>query len=221
MTLYLDTKKEWSTHTCYNMGELQKHYAMWKKSDTKALYRMIPFTGNVHNRHIHGDRKQISSCLRLRGEGNGDGWLLMGTGFLLQVTKMSWDDTAVIAAQPGEYTKNHWNTHFRMANFMAYELYLKNKKQKDNWVGIPWFLSVNKSPPAHAGGFPGGSVIKHLPANAGDMGLTPVSGRSPGGRNGNPLQYSCLGNPMDIGAWQGIWQATVHTGAKSQTWMSN
>ena len=44
-----------------------------------------------------------------------------------------------------------------------------------------------------------GSVIKKLPANAGDAGLTPGSGRSPGEGNGNPLQYSCLGNPMDRG----------------------
>ena len=54
--------------------------------------------------------------------------------------------------------------------------------------------------------FPGGSVVKNLPANAGDVGLIPGSGRSFGGGNGNPLQYSCLGNPMDRGAWQ----VTVH-----------
>ena len=45
--------------------------------------------------------------------------------------------------------------------------------------------------------FPGGSVVKNLPANARDPGLIPGSGRSPGEGNGNPLQYSCLGNPMD------------------------
>ena len=55
-------------------------------------------------------------------------------------------------------------------------------------------------------GFPGGSVIKNLPANAGDSGSIPGLGRSLGGGNGNPLQYSYLGNPMDGGAW---W-ATVH-----------
>ena len=49
-------------------------------------------------------------------------------------------------------------------------------------------------------GFPGGSVVKNLPANAGDMGLIPGSGRSPGGGNGNPLKYSCLENPMDLGS---------------------
>ena len=49
-------------------------------------------------------------------------------------------------------------------------------------------------------GFPGGSVVKNPPANARDVvGLIPESRRSPGVGNGNPLQYSCLGNPMDRG----------------------
>ena len=50
-------------------------------------------------------------------------------------------------------------------------------------------------------GFPGGSVIKNLPANVGDAGLIPGSGRSSGEGNGNLLQYSCLGNPMNRGFW--------------------
>ena len=51
-------------------------------------------------------------------------------------------------------------------------------------------------------GFPGGSVDKESGYNAGDGVSTPGSGRSPGGGHGNPLQYSCLENPMDRGAWQ-------------------
>ena len=54
--------------------------------------------------------------------------------------------------------------------------------------------------------FPSGSVVKFLPANEGDLGLLSGSGRSPGEGNGNPLQYSCLENPMD----QGAWLAVVH-----------
>ena len=57
-------------------------------------------------------------------------------------------------------------------------------------------------------------MVKHLPVNAGDardLGSIPGSGRSPGEGNGNPLQYSCLENPMDRGAW---W-ATVHGVVKS------
>ena len=53
-------------------------------------------------------------------------------------------------------------------------------------------------------GFPGGSVVKSLPANAGDTGSVPGSGRSPGEGNSKLLQYSCVGNPMDRGAWQTI-----------------
>ena len=49
--------------------------------------------------------------------------------------------------------------------------------------------------------FPGGSEGKDSACNAGDLGLIPGSGRSPGEGNGNPLQYSCLENPMDGGAW--------------------
>jgi len=60
-------------------------------------------------------------------------------------------------------------------------------------------------------GFPGG--VKNLPATAGDTGSISELGRSPGEGNGNPLQYSCLGNPMDRGPW---W-AMVHEVAKSQT----
>ena len=53
-------------------------------------------------------------------------------------------------------------------------------------------------------GFPGGSDGKESACNAGDPGLIPGSGRSPGGEIGNPLQYSCLKNPMDREAWQAI-----------------
>ena len=49
-------------------------------------------------------------------------------------------------------------------------------------------------------------MVKNLPANTGDMGSIPGLGRSPGEENGNPLQYSCLENSMDRGAWR----ATVH-----------
>ena len=67
--------------------------------------------------------------------------------------------------------------------------------------------------------FPGGSVVKSSPANredAVDMGSIPVSERSLGGGNGNPLQYSCLENPMNRGAWQ----AKVHRVSKNWTWLN-
>ena len=73
----------------------------------------------------------------------------------------------------------------------------------------------------HTGGlYTGGSVVKNSSANAGDtrdMGSIPGLGRSLGGGNGYPLQYSCLGNTMD----RGVWQATVRRVAKSRTGLSD
>ena len=66
-------------------------------------------------------------------------------------------------------------------------------------------------------GFPGSSAGKESACSAGDPGSIPGSGRSSGEGNGNPFQYSCLGNSMDRGAWQ----ATVLEVAKSQTRLSD
>ena len=63
-------------------------------------------------------------------------------------------------------------------------------------------------------------MVKNVPAIAGDEGDTssiPESGGSPGGGNGNPLQYSCLENPMD----KGTWWATVHVVVKSRAWLND
>ena len=65
--------------------------------------------------------------------------------------------------------------------------------------------------------FLGGSVVKNPPANAGDASSLPMWERSPGEENGNPVQYSCLENPMDRGAWR----AAVHGVAKSWTRLSD
>ena len=66
-------------------------------------------------------------------------------------------------------------------------------------------------------GFPGGSEDKASACNAGNPGLIPGLGRSPGEGNGNPLQYSCLENPMD----RGVWRDAVHRVAKSRTRLSD
>ena len=71
-------------------------------------------------------------------------------------------------------------------------------ERRDLWVE-PQNLTADKKAGA---GFLGGPVVKNPPANAGDAIWTPGSGRSPGGGNGNPLQYFCLENPMDRGAWR-------------------
>ena len=96
-----------------------------------------------------------------------------------------------------------------------WELVMQSKGSQ--WVGHDWvtvlnwteLLNFSKSL-KNEHGFPGDSVVKNLPASAGDVGLIPGLGRSPGEGNGNPLQHSCLGNPMDRGAW---W-ATVYGVAK-------
>ena len=86
-------------------------------------------------------------------------------------------------------------------------------RQRTVW---PTFLVTNHAK-GHgyfrSAGFPGGSDSKESSCDAGDPGLIPGLGRSPGGGHGNPLQYSCLENPMD----RGPWRATVHGVAKSQT----
>ena len=66
-------------------------------------------------------------------------------------------------------------------------------------------------------GFSGGSDSRESACNVRDLGLIPGSERSPGEGNGDPLQYSCLGSPMD----RGTWWATVRGIAKSQTWLSD
>ena len=83
-------------------------------------------------------------------------------------------------------------------------------------VGI-FYSCFNLHFPNDTRSFPGGSVVKNLPANVREMGSIPGLGRSPGGGHGNPFQYSCLGNPMD----RGDWWATVPGVTKSRTRLSH
>ena len=68
--------------------------------------------------------------------------------------------------------------------------------------------------------FPGGSVVKNMPFSVGDVYLIPGSGGSPGEGNGNPLQYSCLGNPMDREAWQATFHRVARDGYDLSTKLS-
>jgi len=83
-------------------------------------------------------------------------------------------------------------------------------------VGFEMSMDVHRLLDLEYGtGFPGGTVVKNLLANVGNArnsGLIPELGRSPGEGSGNPFQYSCLGNPMDRGAWWAI----VHGVARVQ-----
>ena len=93
-------------------------------------------------------------------------------------------------------------------------LSILQRSQKPAFFG--WNLSIFECDQLISG-FPGGSVVKNLPAKAGDTGLITGLGKSPGEGYGYPLQYSGLENSMDRGAWQ----ATVHGVAKSWTWLSH
>ena len=88
----------------------------------------------------------------------------------------------------------------------------------DNQRQEPWNLQTSGNV-THAMllGFPGGSVVKNLPAYAGGAGSIPGWGRFPGAGNGLTLQYSCLENSMDRGAWRAI----VHLVSKSQIQLSD
>ena len=102
----------------------------------------------------------------------------------------------ILVAPRNTFTKLHFNT--MITSFCSLRV----------WITTTLALS-----------FPGDSVVKNPPANAGDTednSAIPGLRRSPGRRNGNPLQYSCLENPMD----RGVWWAAVHGVAKSQTWLS-
>ena len=84
------------------------------------------------------------------------------------------------------------------AHILLVQFKVKDLKRKQNRNHNP--IKLCKELSNTGKGFPGDSVAKNLPAHAGDSGSIPGSERSPGEGNGNPLQYSCLENPMDKGA---------------------
>ena len=149
-----------------------------------------------------------------------------------------------VIAQWCEYSYRHWTLKCLIWSILCIFYHSKKNSQLLSCVGDFFFLKKNlenidykrlclcyssfgkltlvvlffsMSFTLREGGSPADSVVKNLLVNAGDLGSIPGSGRSPGGGNGNPLQYSCLGNPMDRGAW---W-AMVHRITKSWTWLSD
>ena len=117
----------------------------------------------------------------------------------LIVLSIKWQYT--IARMVAQSLRNYTHTHIKYTN---QDLVRRRGSKNESNYGI--YSKV----------FPGSTVVKKLPANSGDSkdtGLIPGLGRDPGEGNGNPLQYSCLENPMDRGAWQ----AAEHGVAKSRT----
>ena len=86
----------------------------------------------------------------------------------------------------------------------------KGSTLRENTKPLSKVVAAISTPFSYIKGFPGGPMTKDPSANAGDAGSMPGSGRSLGRGRGNPLQYSCMKNPMDRGAWQ----ATVHRGSQ-------
>ena len=105
---------------------------------------------------------------------------------------------------------------YSWSSFMYPLLFPPALDQGEEWSNHSSLHSIREVLYVQWQGFPGGSVVKNPPAFAGDTGSIPGSGRSPGGMNGNPLQYSCLENPMDRGAWWTIVLGVV----KSWTWLN-
>ena len=114
----------------------------------------------------------------------------------------------------------HAYTVTQLRKFQAYRISKDISRSNFNFVGWqdPWVKSLkcfNSRQWVGAMGFPAGSVVKNPPANAGDAGhagLIPGSGRSPGEGNGCPLQYSCLGKPMDRGTWRATFMGSQRAG---------
>ena len=158
----------------------------------------------------------------------------MGDSFPVQAfhlwlwTYLQW---GLFSLLPGSLISRIWKHPYRVVSVWFYQVskwfYLlrnislqlvsqhhEGAHARKSRIGIPnhrhaVFSSIHPKP-----GFPGGTVVKNLPAKAGvtgDVVLIPGLGRFPGGRNGNQLQYTCLGNSMDRGAW---W-AAVHRVTKS------
>ena len=98
---------------------------------------------------------------------------------------------------------------------MLEKKWTKFQGQMSSQVNSNKHLRKNYTKTFHVEGFPSSSDGKEFACNAGDLGSVPGSGGSPGGGNGNPLQYFCLENPSDRGGWQ----ATVHRVSQSCTWL--
>ena len=137
----------------------------------------------------------------------------MGTSLVVQWLRLHASTAGGGGSIPGQGTKiPHALGHGQKKKKKRREVYLFGNTNK-GITELKTFRSVSY----RIEGFPGGSEVKASASHAGDPGLIPGLGRSPGEGNGNPLQYSCLENPVDEGAWR----ATVHGVTKSQTQLSD
>ena len=115
------------------------------------------------------------------GEGDNRGW----DGWMASLTRWTW-----IWVNSGSCG---WTGRPGVLRFMGSQRLRHDLGTELNWTELNWLCNHNLLNWC----FPGGSVVQSMPINARDIGLIPGSGRFPGERNGNPLLYSYLGNPMD------------------------
>ena len=132
------------------------------------------------------------------------------------VTKLQWRLWGTPEFEPNGPEKS-WHEFFKKSSLFG-EYFLLSWLLLNHWRTEFYSKCLSQSSRIMTKASQVTLVVKNSPANAGDIrgtNLIPGSGRAPGGRHGNPLQYSCLENPMDRGAWR----ATVHGDTKSQTWL--
>jgi len=118
-------------------------------------------------------------------------WIKMGKECKIRWAELGWFSVL----------NNNWASACQYSKIWNMRVDLSKGLLKTRMYNMQFFVDV-----IHYLGFPGGSVVKNMPANAGDASLIPGSGRSPGGGNGCPLQYSRLGYTMDRGTWRAISQ---------------
>ena len=150
------------------------------------MRRMDSFEKTLMLGKIEGRRRR--EILKAGGEGEDRGW----DGWMASPTQWTW-----VWVSSGSWW---WTGKPGVLQSMG-------SQKSDTTEQLNWTPTTTNS---YMSNFPGASVVKNLPANATDIGSIPGSGRSPGEGDGNPLQYSCLGNPTD----GGVWRATVHGIAK-------
>ena len=154
----------------------------------------LQYFGHLMQRADSFKRLWCWERLRARGEGDDRGW----DGWMASPTQWTW-----VWVNSGIWW---WTGRPGVLQSMGLQRVVHDCATELNWTELQyrasWVVLVVKNPPANAG-------------DARHMGLIPESGRSPGGGHGNPLQYSCLDNPMD----RGVWWAAVHGVAKSWIWL--
>ena len=210
--------REESSHSSLSLRLLERHLetrvishqkcqflSLSKIIKFKALLLRLAYLGLLL---AAGDQSRVKSCsfscLSLHGRNflgasQGYRWLVMDRALqfkkLSSISIINWDWIL-----KEEYEFSCQTNHGKV-------LHMKGTVPAMAWISDDTYIL----------GLLGGSEVKASACNVGDLGSIPGSGRSPGEKNGNPFQYSCLENPMDGGAW---W-ATVHRVSKSRTRLSD